>query len=590
MEAFLEAAGDSNNQRILNIHLPWQDGAVYFDCGADGAGNYDRIAKQADPADYKGKWSHWTFTKDAVAGEMKIYLNGQLWYMESGKTRSIPAATQVVFGCDRSLTYSYDGKVAELRIWNIALSPEQVLENVNGQPEDRFWRYLPFRGNTLQKLEALLQDSQAIRAYNDDPFDPDAIARVRLGTYQKNVVMRYIDNLLSWGDSLFAQDTWESITQATTLYLLAYDLLGPRPESVGACSTPAPKTFADIKAQYAGGNIPQFLLALEQSVGNNSVSTQVNPPFNSINAYFCVGENDQFIAYWDRVEDRLYKIRHCENIAGTVRQLALFEPPINPAKLVRAAAASNLPISVVTGLTAEVAEYRFETLLERAKNITSTLIQLGSSLLSVLEKKDVEQLSALRATQEAAVLQLIKTTRQQQIDQANTTLESLNQSLVAAQHRADYYQGLLTGGLSPFERDSQSLMLAALPFQSLAAGINAASAVLFLLPTIFGLADGGMEPGWALTSAASTFDGIASSASFMSLQIGSGIAQPLSFANNMAMVAVDLSADQFAGDWVIAVDLTKTPQGLLKNGVLDPALFQNVECILTYQGTIDWNR
>ena len=35
------------------------------------------------------------------------------------------------------------------------------------------------------------------------------------------------------------------------------------------------------------------------------------------------------------VADRLFKIRHCMNIQGVVRQLPLFEPPIDPALLVR---------------------------------------------------------------------------------------------------------------------------------------------------------------------------------------------------------------------------------------------------------------
>ncbi|HEU5228346.1 MAG TPA: LamG-like jellyroll fold domain-containing protein, partial [Ktedonobacteraceae bacterium] len=691
MEAIMEAAGGATNQRIFNIHLPWVDGSVYFDCGSDDSGNYDRVAMPVNAQDYKGKWSYWTFTKNAALGEMKIYLNGQLLHAETGKTKLLPAATLFVLGADRGLTTNYDGKVADLHIWNVALSAEQILllmpganpllksvskqnacaqtvknqadwstfdngdeaflvipqsdalkpisdslivqnvgrdalelayadasstaltnprfaftrlttstirqlsqkvliggidelltldsqmtpepdfsrflpssavlppakstldfsgpyglyfqeiffhipflvanmlstnqqfaqaqswyhyifnptqrpENSQGQPEDRFWRYLPFRGNTLQKLQDLLQDNQAISAYNNDPFDPDAIAQLRIGAYQKAVVMKYIDNLLNWGDALFTQDTWESITQATLIYLLAYDLLGPRPQSVGSCPVPAPQTFADIKTYYNGGSIPQFLIELEQQVSNNSTTT-VNPPFNAIHAYFCVSENDQFIAYWDRVEDRLYKIRHCQNIAGIVRQLALFEPPLNPADLVRAAA-GNVPISVVAGLTAELPQYRFDYLLDRAKNITSALIELGSTLLSALEKKDAEQLSVLRATQEATIAQLLQTTRQQQIDEANATLESLNKSLTTAQHRVDYYQNLLNGGLSTHEQDGQNLMIAALPFQSLAVGLNAVSSVLFLLPTIFGLADGGMSPGWALTTAASTFDGL----------------------------------------------------------------------------------
>ena len=31
--------------------------------------------------------------------------------------------------------------------------------------------------------------------------EPDAIARLRLSAYQKSVVMKYLDNLLDWGDS-----------------------------------------------------------------------------------------------------------------------------------------------------------------------------------------------------------------------------------------------------------------------------------------------------------------------------------------------------------------------------------------------------
>jgi hypothetical protein len=39
------------------------------------------------------------------------------------------------------------------------------------------------------------------------------------------------------------------------------------------------------------------------------------------------------------VADRLFKIRNCRDISGRVRQLPLFEPPIDPALLVRATAA-----------------------------------------------------------------------------------------------------------------------------------------------------------------------------------------------------------------------------------------------------------
>ena len=108
---------------------------------------------------------------------------------------------------------------------------------------------------TIQSLTQILTDPAQIAAYNNDPFDPDAIARLRTTAYAKAVVMKYIRNLLAWGDFLYAQDTRESINQATNLYVLANQLLGPRPVEVGACSAPAPMSFNDIKQEYNNRSI-----------------------------------------------------------------------------------------------------------------------------------------------------------------------------------------------------------------------------------------------------------------------------------------------------------------------------------------------
>ena len=249
--------------------------------------------------------------------------------------------------------------------------------------------------------------------------------------------MKYIDNLLDWGDQLFAQDNRESINQATLLYFLAYDLLGEEPENLGKTGSPAPKTFQQIKDQYQSDEdgIPQFLIDLENRV-NDSTSSAIaqrlgeaeiaSAPFNDLNTYFCAPENEQFIAYWERVEDRLYKIRHSLSIEGIRRQLALFQPPIEPSQLVRAVAGGRTPLSVVSQLTPPVPHYRFDYMLERAKNITSTLIQLGSSLLSALEKKDAEKLAFLRSMHERSILEMIEETKKKQIEEAKETLASSN--------------------------------------------------------------------------------------------------------------------------------------------------------------------
>ena len=85
-----------------------------------------------------------------------------------------------------------------------------------------------------QQIEEVLQriadhDSDAIADMEDwraNPFLPHLIARARTVTYQKTTVMKYLDNLISWGDQLFRRDTIESINEATQLYIRAAVILG----------------------------------------------------------------------------------------------------------------------------------------------------------------------------------------------------------------------------------------------------------------------------------------------------------------------------------------------------------------------------
>jgi len=59
-------------------------------------------------------------------------------------------------------------------------------------------------------------------------------------------VMAYLDNLIAWGDSLFRQDTGEAIDEALMLYILAANILGPRPLSVPKKGSVRPQTYANL--------------------------------------------------------------------------------------------------------------------------------------------------------------------------------------------------------------------------------------------------------------------------------------------------------------------------------------------------------
>jgi hypothetical protein len=111
-------------------------------------------------------------------------------------------------------------------------------------------------------LRDLLVDSAALDAYRANPFSPHAIARTRLSAYAKSVVMKYVDNLLDWGDSLFAQFTMESVNEASMLYVMARDILGPRPQALGSCGAGTKtRTYREIRPGLT--DVSDFLVELE---------------------------------------------------------------------------------------------------------------------------------------------------------------------------------------------------------------------------------------------------------------------------------------------------------------------------------------
>lgn len=119
-------ARDKNGQRILNIHLPWGNGRIYWDAGKNPNNNsYDRIEKAATNSNIEGQWNHWAFTKNAATGEMKIYLNGNLWHQGTDKSFSMEGIDNFYIGSMTNGNF-YRGKLDELRIWNKSLDEAEI--------------------------------------------------------------------------------------------------------------------------------------------------------------------------------------------------------------------------------------------------------------------------------------------------------------------------------------------------------------------------------------------------------------------------------------------------------------------------------
>ena len=370
----------------------------------------------------------------------------------------------------------------------------------------RCWNFLPFYQDTNpERIEDLVtvlaytgtdpaivaeqaSFSQQITAWEQTPFDPDLIARMRIVAYQKATVMKYIDHQLAWGDSLYRQFTRESVNEAALHYVLCQDILGDKPIEFPPQGIVPDQTYAQLVSDGLDA-FSDALVTMENlfpftadssstNSGGSGAATGIAVP------YFCFPPNDTLLGYWDTVAQRLFQIRHCMNIAGQVEELPLFAPPINPGLLIRALEMGMDLTSALSDLSAATPFYRFAYMLPKALELCAEVRSLGASLLSALEKSDAEALSMLRATQETALMKAVRNVKQQQLNEANSNLDALNDTLAITQARQQYYQSLLSVGLSSFENAQLSLPNQAKVLQDLSHVAQTYGAEIAILPDV----------------------------------------------------------------------------------------------------------
>ena len=322
----------------------------------------------------------------------------------------------------------------------------------------RYWNVLPFKTTPSQDLEewfkSLLPNSNpssedlSIGEWRDNPFKPHLIARNRPVAYMKNVVIKYVQNLIDWGDSLFRMDTMETVNEALQIYVIANHILGQRPQFVPKRGDVAPQTYDSLKDKWDDfsnalvqmENIFPFSSAIPVSSGSSTTSLL------GIGSalYFCIPSNDQLLGFWDTVADRLFKIRHCMDIDGIERHLALFSPPIDPGMLINAAAQGLSLGSILADLSSPPPIYRFTYLVQKANDFCAEVKSLGGTLLSVLEKKDNEELGRMRASNETSILELMTAIKERQLLDANANKEVLLKTRAISEFKLHHYNALLS--------------------------------------------------------------------------------------------------------------------------------------------------
>lgn len=378
------------------------------------------------------------------------------------------------------------------RYWQVGPLFESTVTDVTEQLEA-----LHYEGSDSGKKKQRDDTRDQIARWRRNPFRPHSLARLRVSAYQRWVVMRYLDNLIEWGDHLFSQDTMESNNEALQLYIMAAQLLGPRPVMLPERDAAA-MSYADVQgafdefsnflapgenaiaaamangaASVASAGVPQDIHPVQGAyesaqdgqlpVSAHSISLarmvgySFAPPSGdeAPALYFCVPHNQELLRYWDVVADRLFKLRHCMNIEGVERQLPLFQPPLDPGLLAKAAANGVDVSAALSDIGAPRPHYRFSTMLSLAKELAAEVRGFGSSLADALRSADTEALAELRATQEAELLSTLRQVREQRIEEAQQAIVTLERAKDIAVQRRDYYESLPTLHLAE-ESDSDS--------------------------------------------------------------------------------------------------------------------------------------
>lgn len=419
---------------------------------------------------------------------------------------------------------SQNQRFEEAHKWfHYIFNPTEMVEK--DDPARGAWRLGKFfdLADDIQSIEKLMEDLNGgkdknkieaqVKRWRDNPFQPHLIARGREGMpYMKTVVMKYIDNLIAWADTLFRRDTIESVNEATQLYILAATILGPRPQQLPPLER-ADETYSSIKdrldvfsnvsvaiendmVQYALSesdeesvrqkllpsmtysnltnpnkwnsmssvrsmmqlvtrtstvfqNAPSFSVegplstyTNEQDGSNTELSNSEESNSGIPSLYFCIPGNSKLMSYWDIVADRLFKIRHCMNIEGVVRQLPLFEPPIEPGLLVKAAAAGIDFSTILNDISVALPHYRFSVMLQKANELCADVKALGAALLAAVEKRDAEELALLRSGHEKRLLDAVGEIKGRQIEEADASIKALERSKELAELRLNHYSSL----------------------------------------------------------------------------------------------------------------------------------------------------
>ncbi|HDU8564250.1 neuraminidase-like domain-containing protein [Morganella morganii] len=364
----------------------------------------------------------------------------------------------------------------------------RLLQEQNFTEANRWLSYIwrPAASGTGDwRVRPLLEDT----SWNADPLgsvDPDAVAQNDPMHYKVSTLMKLLDLLIARGDSAYRMLERDTLNEAKMWYMQALGLLGDKPITIigsgwgnPALSDAADKTQAkqfhdEISRIRSGGLLPEVRTA------------------NTLTGLFLPQQNEKLLGYWQTLEMRLFNLRNNLSIDGQPLSLPVFAAPADPAALLSAAAAASGGSKALP--SAAIPAMRFPQALDSARSLTGQLMQFGSSLQGLIERRDAEAMSELLQNQAGELMLSSLRMQEQALTELDAEKKTLEQSRAGAQSRFDSYRTLYDENVSAEEKRTMDLYLSSAILSTSVEGLNMAAAA-DMAPNVFGLAVGGSRWG-----------------------------------------------------------------------------------------------
>ncbi|WP_369991711.1 Tc toxin subunit A-related protein [Pseudomonas xanthosomatis] len=386
---------------------------------------------------------------------------------------------------------------AEARRWlGLIFDPQHKLQSVR-HPGTDYWN-----------CAWILQEDTQAAGLEHELTDPHAIALHAPSHYRKAVFAQYVGLLIGEADLLYRRQTRDSLANAWQLYRMAADLMGEAPDA-RAIDTWQAKTVGELLAAA-----PAELPSAEQG----RLRLPADLP-KQMSTFFWAGAaahpafrlpfNRQLLDTWSLLEQRFANLRHFLTIDGMPMRLALYAPLANPFDLLSARMGGQANLSHLMGTMARVPAYRFRTLMAKAQDTVSTLIQFGEMLRGYLEQGERTQLETLQFKQAAEIAHYTIDVQQQFHQQQLMQEQALGAQRKAIEQRHEHFAALYDSNISDEELAAMSLQGDGRLLSRVASNLFGAANTSDALPNMFGLANGGSRIAGPMRAAGQAIESIA---------------------------------------------------------------------------------